>query len=169
AGSALAPPPPGRSAAPPPASRALPDAPWLLTLLRAAAAFLLMLAPATAMGATLPLVVTALASRGEEFGRTLGRLYGWNTLGAVAGTLSGEMALVGRLGLTGTGIAAALLNLAACAAAFALSRSLPEEGRALVSAAPGREGSTRAHTAWRLGAAPARGGLVPALEGRWVP
>ena len=55
-------------------------------------AFVLLLVPTIAMGATLPLLVSALSRRGRDFGRALGRLYGWNTLGGVAGALAGELA-----------------------------------------------------------------------------
>ena len=45
----------------------------------------LLLVPASAMGATLPLLARALAHATPTFGRVLGRLYGWNTLGACPG------------------------------------------------------------------------------------
>ena len=38
------------------------------------------LVPATAMGATLPVLVGILSSRDPNFGAVLGRVYGWNTL-----------------------------------------------------------------------------------------
>ena len=46
--------------------------------------FLLLLIPASAMGATLPVAVAARRQENaQRFGWTLGTLYGWNTLGAV--------------------------------------------------------------------------------------
>ena len=81
--------------------------PASLNLLRLALAFALLLVPATAMGATLPLLTQALSARDPHFGRVLGRLYGWNTLGGVCGALAGEAwGLIERLGLRGSGLVA---------------------------------------------------------------
>ncbi len=81
-------------------------------------AFVLLLVPATAMGATLPVLVSALCANGARFAVALGRLYGWNTLGAVTGVVVSEVVLVGAVGVTGSAWVAAVLNL--CAAALAL-------------------------------------------------
>jgi len=104
-----------------PLLRSVAAQPWTLNGLRLGIGFVLLLVPATAMGATLPLLVTALFRVGTDFGRALGRLYGWNTLGAVAGALAGELVLIERLGVRGTGAFAAALDLVAAAAAFALA------------------------------------------------
>jgi spermidine synthase len=150
-----------------PVFRALQESPWLLNLLRLAATFLLMLVPATAMGATLPVVVTALASPTSAFGGTLGRLYGWNTLGAVAGTLGGEMVLIDRFGLTGTGVCAGLFNLAAAAGALGLARAIPtREPAPRVDPRAVDPGSGR-RSRWLLAAAGLGGGIVLALEVVW--
>lgn len=98
--------------------------PWLLDSSRLALAFALMLVPAAAMGATLPLLVSALAP-GQDFGTALGRLYGWNTLGAMVGALLGETWSVAALGVRGTAGLAAALNLAAAGMALALAGRLP--------------------------------------------
>jgi predicted membrane-bound spermidine synthase len=105
-----------------PLFRPLVELPWLLNALRLGIAFALMVIPAAAMGATLPLLVKALCAREGAFGESLGRLYGWNTLGAVGGALGGELLLIPSLGLVGTGVAAALLNALAALLAVALSR-----------------------------------------------
>jgi spermidine synthase len=105
---------------------ALAEHPVLTNLCRLAIAFGVLLVPTTAMGATLPVLVRTL-SRRTGFGPALGRLYGWNTLGAVAGALAGELALIPGLGLRGAGFVAAGLNLACGAAAIALSGRLPAE------------------------------------------
>ena len=57
------------------------DSPWLLNFLRLAIAFIILLVPATAMGATLPVLVEAISRKDDNYGRVLGKLYGWNTLG----------------------------------------------------------------------------------------
>ena len=86
--------------------------------LRFGVAFALLVVPATAMGATLPVLVGALCRAGDRFGTALGRLYGWNTLGAVAGVLGSEIALIDIAGVRGSAWVAAALNV--CAAAIAL-------------------------------------------------
>ena len=65
------------------------------------------------MGATLPVVVEAVSGEARAFGHVLGHLYGWNTLGAVAGVMSAELILVRALGVKGSGWAAALLDVSA--------------------------------------------------------
>src|SRR5262252_7848711 len=95
---------------------------WATNLVRLAVAFLLLLVPASAMGATLPLLVGELSRRREAFGAALGRLYGWNTLGAVAGVLLAEAVFIRHVGVTGTAWVAALFNIAAALAAVWLAR-----------------------------------------------
>lgn len=102
----------------------LSEAPVLLNALRLAIAFALLVMPATAMGATLPLLVQALEVRTGSFGSALGRLYGWNTLGAVLGAVAGEAFLVAPLGVRGTALVAAGCNLAAGAGALAVGWGL---------------------------------------------
>lgn len=73
---------------------------------------LLALAPATLlMGGTLPVILRGLVRASEDTQRVAASLYGWNTLGAVAGTLLAEWLLLPRLGLAGTSRAVALLNI----------------------------------------------------------
>jgi len=115
--------------------------PWVLNPLRLVCAFLLLLLPSTAMGATLPLMVAALFRQDARFGAVLGRLYGWNTLGAVVGALAGEVFLVEALGVVGTGVVAAGLDLSVAAVAFGLSRRF--EGRGLGPPQPSPGGSPR--------------------------
>ena len=103
------------------------DAPAVVNPLRLVSAFVLLLAPSTAMGATLPLVVGALHRADPHFGRVLGRLYGWNTLGAVLGALAGEALLVLRFGIRGTALVALGVNAVAAAGAAALSRRAESE------------------------------------------
>jgi len=101
-----------------------------------ALAAVLMLVPTTAMGLTLPLVTRALTAQRVAFGRALGRLYGWNTLGGVAGALGGELLLVPALGLRGTALVAMSCNLVAAVAALRLARRAEEGSDALVPSPP---------------------------------
>lgn len=138
----------------------------LLNASRLAVAFALLLVPASAMGATLPLLVAALGGGQARFGPALGQLYGWNTLGAVAGALAGEMLLIERFGLTGTGAVAASLNLVAALAATRLAPGLPSAEAAEPAVA--RPVAGPGGPAWRLMAAAAiSGGLLLALEVIW--
>ena len=103
--------------------RPLLDHLWILNSVRLCIAFLLLLIPSTAMGATLPLLTKALIGHEPNFGSVLGRLYGWNTLGAVTGALVGETYLIGALGVHGTALTAGALNMgAAVVAAWSSTR-----------------------------------------------
>jgi predicted membrane-bound spermidine synthase len=97
------------------------EQPWILNPLRLLIALILLLIPSTAMGVTLPLLTQALIVYDRNFGSVLGRLYGWNTLGAVIGVIASEMLLIRALGVHGTALAAGLLDLMAAAAAVWLS------------------------------------------------
>ena len=98
--------------------------------------------PSTAMGITLPLLsrqsrtgsgIRDRDPKGSGFANPESRipvpvvwprarwLYGWNTLGAMAGVVAGEMFLVGRFGVRGTALAAGALNLLAAAIAGLLA------------------------------------------------
>jgi hypothetical protein len=101
----------------------LAEHPALLNLLRLGVSFTVLAVPSTAMGMTLPALVQALADDHGSFRAVLGRLYGLNTLGAVAGVLLGEIVLLPRLGVLGTGALAAALNAAAALGGWGLSRS----------------------------------------------
>ena len=102
----------------------LADQPAVLNLLRLASALLLLIVPAAAMGMTLPLLARAAGAWDANFGRVLGFLYGANTLGAVLGALATETILLEHFGIRGSALFAGTLNLAAAAAALALSRAM---------------------------------------------
>lgn len=105
----------------------LQDHSWILNPLRLLIAFILLLIPSTAMGVTLPLLTKVLTADDPHFGRVLGQLYGWNTLGAVIGVIVGETYLIAALGVRGTALAAGGLNLLAAAAAAWLSTRTPRQ------------------------------------------
>ncbi|MCY1483283.1 Polyamine aminopropyltransferase [compost metagenome] len=87
---------------------------WLLP-------FVLVGLPAFLMGGTLPVLVRALTPADGQMGEAGGRLYAANTAGAIAGTLLAAFVLLPQLGVTGSALAAASLNLLAAAGAW-LSR-----------------------------------------------
>jgi predicted membrane-bound spermidine synthase len=156
------------SALPPllaPLLRGFLDFPQTLNAVRLTVAFGLMVVPAAAMGATLPTLVKALGSAPERFGPLLARLYGWNTLGAVAGALAGEGLLIERFGLRGTGLLACLLNLGAALLALAAARLARPFAPAATSEAPPPPRSRGALPL--LAAAALCGGALLALEVVW--
>jgi spermidine synthase len=124
---------------------------------RLALALAAMLVPTIAMGMTLALGVRVLAHK--ETTRALGLLYAANTFGACLAPLAAEYHLIGALGLRGTALVAASLNVLAAA----LALTLPPRAAAAATPAPG------AYTPPKrlLFAAAAAGGLALALEVIW--
>jgi spermidine synthase len=147
-----------------PVFRPFLEQPALLNTLRAGIAFALMLVPATAMGATLPIVVKELSRDDPNFGRNLGRLYGWNTIGGVAGALAVELVLIGPLGLRGSALTAAALNLAAAGLALSGDRERAVADQAS-PAAPSVGGRSRVRRLLAAGAL--SGAILLALEVVW--
>ncbi len=68
----------------------------------AALAFLLLLPLTFAIGTTYPLAVRILADRTEEAAPASARVYAWNTVGAIAGSLAAGFALIPALRYEGT-------------------------------------------------------------------
>jgi spermidine synthase len=138
------------------------DAFFVTNALRLTTAFALLLAPATAMGATLPLLVDELCRQGRPFGPALGRLYGWNTIGAVGGAIATEVVLIRKLGVTGTAWTAGALDVVAALAALSLAWRSPAGAAKMLLDAPAPERPPRL-----LAAAFLAGGLLLALEVVW--
>jgi spermidine synthase len=95
-----------------------------LTFFRFVMAILLLLVPTCFMGATLPILSQGLLRQQEKFGGHLGLLYGANTLGAVAGTLSCGFLMIPGLGLTITNFLAIGVNATVGILAWHLSNSM---------------------------------------------
>jgi len=112
-----------------PLTRVASESIWAINVMRLVAAFAVLVVPATAMGATFPVLVGAAAGDHDRFGVALGRLYGWNTLGAVVGVVTAELVLVDRIGVAWTAWTAAALNV--IAGALAISVVGRPEGRPL--------------------------------------
>lgn len=141
------------------------EQPWLANPLRLLAGFALLVIPTTAMGATLPLLVRVLVERDANFGSALGRLYGWNTLGAFVGCLAGELALIEWFGVRGTALVAGSANLVAAAGALFLARHLVPASVERDEFDPARR---RRVLPWRaLVAAALAGAALLALEVVW--
>ena len=96
----------------------------LFPIVRLAASFLLILAPATALGATFPLAVRWLTARsGWPAARAGGVLYAWNTAGAAAGALLAGFVLIPALGVSGTVGLAIAVSAAAALAVLLIARA----------------------------------------------
>ncbi len=102
------------------------DQPWILNALRLLFAFLLLLIPSTAMGLTLPFLSKALSTQDPVFGRVLGRLYGWNTLGALIGVVLTEFVLIEAIGIHATAWFAGILNMIVAAIAWRIEKPATE-------------------------------------------
>lgn len=101
----------------------LTDMPLLLNSVRLTIAFAILLMPAIAMGATLPVLAQALSRQDSNFGAGIGWLYGCNTLGAVLGAVSTELFLVPALGIMHSGLLALVFNFLAALIAMRLSQT----------------------------------------------
>jgi spermidine synthase len=103
--------------------RWLGDSPAALLAARVAFVVPCLLLPTMLMGATLPFMVAFVTRLGQGFQSGLGRLYGINTYGAVAGVLAAAFVLIGELGETASLLIAAALNGAALLLAAILWRT----------------------------------------------
>lgn len=110
----------------PPLLGSVDDSPWWSSPFRLLLVFGFLMIPTTAMGVTLPLLVMALCRANTSFGKALGYLYGFNTLGAMAGAVAGEIFLIEYLGILGTGVTAALLDVLAALLSFTLLGQLSQ-------------------------------------------
>jgi spermidine synthase len=81
-------------------------------------AVLLLLLPATAMGAAFPFAVRGAMGDGEEVARPVGRVYAANTAGGVIGALLAGFVVLPALGLQAGIAAAAAINAIGAAAAW---------------------------------------------------
>jgi spermidine synthase len=117
------------------ASPLLTAGPWLsfrLDLIRCCAAIL---PPTLIWGASFPLACASIASPEEDSGRVVGRIYGANTLGSIAGALATSLVLIPAIGtrqtervLLGAALIAAWLVLGSgkrVVAATLMALSLP--------------------------------------------
>ena len=100
---------------------------WPAALTRFALALAVLLVPTILMGATLPIMVATLVREDPRVGRSTGLLYGLNTLGAVAGVFVATFVLFPLLGLSGTILFGAGLDVAVgLVALLVLERLMPE-------------------------------------------
>jgi predicted membrane-bound spermidine synthase len=118
--------------------RQMADAIVWLSVLRFMVCAGLLLAPTVLMGATLPLLVSFCAGRYAKPGQFFARLYGYNTLGAVVGSLSATFLGFAYLGIGGTILIAAAINIAigvaACCLQLVCFKEKPEQSQPVIAA-----------------------------------
>jgi spermidine synthase len=119
------------------------------------------LAPVTMlMGMSLPVLTRHMVRDDPEVGERIARLYGLNTLGAVAGSVASGYLLIELIGLRGTTLVAVGLNLCAGCGAVLMSRA--SGSRAPGTAEPGAAEPVAAKPgAAEPGAAPSGGSRQP--------
>ena len=88
---------------------------------RVAVSLLILLAPTVAMGATVPLAMRWVLRRLDRAGADAGDLYAVNTIGAALGAGLAAFILLPGLGLRGSTLIAAGLNLVAAAGAWTIA------------------------------------------------
>jgi spermidine synthase len=93
---------------------ALSPSPWYMFQIDMLRCLWAVLLPACLWGASFPLALAAIASRGHDPGRLVGGVYAANTIGAIAGALVFSLLLVPAIGTAGA--ERVLIGLAAAAA-----------------------------------------------------
>ncbi len=99
----------------------------VLSLMRFALSFLVLLVPTTLMGATLPVLSRFMVRNRNTLGLNVGALYSVNTFGAVLGCFLAGFILIARFGIHNTTLIAVAINLAVGIISLAISRNLPPE------------------------------------------
>jgi len=141
--------------------------PGLFALSRALLAAAFLLPPTLLMGATLPFVLAA-APRAARAGRATALLYGFNTLGAVAGTALAGFGSIPTIGLRATLLAAATCNLVAALVAMGIGQMpSPAAAAATPDETPERDPAAGGRR-WLLAIACAMGATSLAYEVLWT-
>lgn len=97
---------------------------YVMGLVRLVCAFVALLPATLLMGATLPVLCRYFIRDDRSLGSIVAKLYGANTLGAMAGCFAASFLLIGTLGMVVTVWIGAVLNFLAAAGALLLSRSV---------------------------------------------
>jgi spermidine synthase len=119
---------------------------WRAALLHIAA-----LAPPTfLMGMSLPFLVRAMVASAPTAGRTVGRLYAVNLLGAAAGAALTPWLLIRLYGMRGAVLWAAAANAAAAVIVLAGGRRRPEDAAVAAETAPAPAAASHPLPLWAL-------------------
>ncbi|UCC69474.1 MAG: fused MFS/spermidine synthase [Armatimonadota bacterium] len=125
-----------------------------LTVARVVLSALVLLGPAILLGGTLPVLIRFLVREERGMESHIGRLYGLNTLGAVAGSFGAGFVLLPFLGLRMSNVVGAGLGFAVAVVALVTHRVLARGAVVLPEPRPG--------------AVPAGGERIGAGVGRWL-
>ncbi len=140
--------------------------PALLTLARFLIGFLFVAVPAFLMGGTLPVATRHLVRQAGGLGRSLGRLYALNTLGAAIGVVALPFVLLPSLGVRATLLACGVTNIAIGLVAWGIAgRGAPVPGAAVP--APGASATGSPMPSGLLVAFFLSGFVALALESVW--
>lgn len=105
--------------------------------------FLILLVPTTLMGATLPVLSRFFVHEIATLGGQVGRLYAFNTFGAVFGTYLAGFHLLPLLGIRTSLVLAAIMNIGIGALSFVFDRHLSQLGAEATTAQPQRSRGTQ--------------------------
>jgi len=106
----------------------LRDSVFIFRMIQFIIAFVLMLPATFLMGGTFPVLTHIIVKDKLNIGSGIGKLYGVNTLGAVAGSFLTGFFLIRFFGVTQTILFAAVLNFIISAAAFVFNRFADDNG-----------------------------------------
>ncbi len=105
----------------------LPDSLAAITIIRFGVAFLVLIVPASLMGATLPLVIKSAVAREHRIGGRIGLLYAINTTGAIVGALVAGFYLISEVGVELSFRMAAIGNIAIGVVALVAAYAMPPQ------------------------------------------
>lgn len=94
---------------------------FAFSLIRFVVTFVVLLIPTTLMGATLPVLSRFFVRKRNSLGLNVGLLYALNTTGAVVGCFISGFYLIASLGISGTILFAAIINIAVAIIGLLLS------------------------------------------------
>ncbi|HUU39397.1 MAG TPA: fused MFS/spermidine synthase [Desulfatiglandales bacterium] len=106
---------------------------WLLQLSEFGLILLIMLIPTILMGAAFPLVNRLYAQSSLRIGRSVGAVYGSNTIGTILGSFIGGFVLIPWIGIQNSIFVAVLLNILIGSLFFGFSRSLTPRRREMAA------------------------------------
>jgi len=95
---------------------------YVMSLLRFAMAFLVLIVPTSLMGGTLPVITRAYVLGHNKLGRDIASLYSANNIGAFVGCVSGGYIFLELFGPTGDLRLAGLINMVVMAMSLCISR-----------------------------------------------
>ena len=98
---------------------------WLYNLCSFVVCSVLLLPPVLMMGATLPVLSRFFVRQLSHLGRHVGVLYGVNTIGAAVGVILAGFFIIEQLGMWGTIVAVACVNLGVGVACAVLGKLVP--------------------------------------------